>query len=353
MSSSPIISIIVPVYNVDRFLRQCLESLVNQTLKEIEIICINDGSKDNSIRILEEYKQRDHRIVIIDKQNEGVSAARNRGIEEARGKYLMFVDSDDWIELTTCHNSLMQIEKENADVVMWSYVREFQNQSIPKKIWDEERLVFEKQEVQDRLHRRMVGILGDELREPENADALCTIWGKLYKTDIIKKNHIKFDDIREIGSYEDGLFNLNVFGFVDKVVYINDFLYHYRKFNYNSLTSRYNPKLNEQWLVLFSKMRSYIEKNKLSNDYFKALNNRIALSVLGLGLNILSSDFSNIEKISMLKEILKSELYMGAYRSLEVKRFPMHWRVFYQLAKLRFASGVFIMLRIIKIIISR
>ena len=354
MSSCPIISIIVPVYNVEQFLGQCLESLVNQTLKEIEIICVNDGSKDNSRRILEEYRERDSRVIIIDKENEGVSVARNKGIEMAQGKYLMFVDSDDWIELTTCCNALMQIKKENADVVIWSYIREFKNQSIPKKIWNEDHLVFEKHEVQDKLHRRMIGLLGEELQEPENADALCTIWGKIYKSDIIKKNHIKFEDIREIGTYEDGMFNLSVFGFVNKAVYINEFLYHYRKFNEDSVTSRYNPKLSEQWKVLFGKMRSYIKDNKLSDEYFRALDNRIALSVLGLGLNILSSDSSTVKKISMLKEILASEMYKNAYRHLEIKRFPLHWRVFYQFAKARFAFGVFIMLRIIQtIIISR
>ena len=86
------VSIIVPVYNVEKYLSKCLESLINQTLKDIEIICVNDGSTDNSLSILKEYANKDSRIKIIDKQNEGVSVARNTGIEVATGEYLMFVD---------------------------------------------------------------------------------------------------------------------------------------------------------------------------------------------------------------------------------------------------------------------
>ena len=93
------ISVIVPVYNVENYLGKCLDSLINQTYKDIEIICINDGSTDNSLNILREYEQMDSRIIIIDQKNGGLSNARNIGLKEAAGEYIMFVDSDDWIDL--------------------------------------------------------------------------------------------------------------------------------------------------------------------------------------------------------------------------------------------------------------
>lgn len=99
MKNQPKVSIIVPVYNVEKYLAKCLDSLVNQTLKDIEIICINDGSTDNSLEILNTYAQKDSRITIIDKKNEGVSAARNTGLNISKGEYIMFVDSDDYLEL--------------------------------------------------------------------------------------------------------------------------------------------------------------------------------------------------------------------------------------------------------------
>ena len=92
------VSIIVPVYNVEKYLRKCLDSLVNQTLKDIEIICINDGSTDDSLNILQEYAREHHNVVVIDQENQGVSIARNNGINKAQGDYIGFVDPDDWVE---------------------------------------------------------------------------------------------------------------------------------------------------------------------------------------------------------------------------------------------------------------
>ena len=101
----PKVSVIVPVYNVEKYLKQCLDSIVNQTYKNLEIIIVNDGTKDNSMKIVEEYLQ-DKRIKVINKENGGLSSARNRGIEEATGEYISFVDSDDYIDLNLwlCHN---------------------------------------------------------------------------------------------------------------------------------------------------------------------------------------------------------------------------------------------------------
>lgn len=96
----PKISVIIPVYNVEKYIRQCLESVINQTYKNLEIIIVNDGTKDNSMKIVEEYLS-DERIKIINKENGGLSSARNRGMEEATGEYIYFLDSDDWIELNT------------------------------------------------------------------------------------------------------------------------------------------------------------------------------------------------------------------------------------------------------------
>ena len=117
MKNKPLISIIVPVFNAEEYLAQCLDSILNQTYRDLEILCINDGSCDGSIGILKKYKNRDSRIVIIDKQNEGVSATRNVGLKKANGDYLMFVDADDWIEPYTCEKALVTLNDNNADIV--------------------------------------------------------------------------------------------------------------------------------------------------------------------------------------------------------------------------------------------
>ena len=126
------ISVIVPVYNAEQYLRECLESLVNQTLEDLEIICVNDGSTDSSPKILEEYASKDSRIKIFHQENQGVSAARNLGISKVQGEYLVFVDSDDWIELNALEILYKTIDKRKSDILLFSNYRYYGDSSVKR-----------------------------------------------------------------------------------------------------------------------------------------------------------------------------------------------------------------------------
>lgn len=351
MMDRALISIIVPIYNSEKYLKQCLDSLLQQSYTNIEIICIDDGSKDCSSEIVEEYMRYDNRVKLIKQENAGVSRTRNNGINYAQGEYIMFVDSDDWIDLNTCETALNSIIINDADTVMWSYVSEREGGENYKNIFPDG-MIFDVDMTRKILHRRLVGMLEEELAHPEMADSLCPVWGKLYKTNIIKKYAIQFVDLDEIGTYEDGLFNLEVFFYVKKVVYLKEHFYHYRRNNENSITSKHNENLYEQWQHLFERMSKYIKEKQLSSDYIDALDNRIALSILGLGLNILAEDVGIIHKLKRIKNIIKQERYVLAYRKLELKYFPLHWKVFYFCAKHGCSLGMFGMLYVIRKIIS-
>lgn len=351
MKEKPLVSIIVPVYNVEDYLEKCLDNLICQTYENIEIILIDDGSTDKSSQICDEYAAKDS-IAVIHKTNEGVSAARNDGLKAANGQLIMFVDSDDWIETDTCEIAVSAMEESGADVVMWSYISENNGNQSPKTIFGSD-TVFEGTDVTEKLHRRLFGLMGEELAHPEYADSLCPVWGKLYKKELIMNNNISFVGLSEIGSYEDGLFNIEVFSQIKKAVYLNKCLYHYRKENTSSVTSGYRKDLFEKWQNLFDLMQKYIDKNNLPSDYQSALNNRIALSILGLGLNIMSCNCSAVKKIKMIKEIIKSERYKKAYKDLCFNYFPVHWKLFYGCAKYKFATGVYGLLFIIQKILSR
>jgi len=346
------ISIIVPVYNSEEYLEQCLDSLVNQSYENIEIICLNDGSKDNSLDILYSYASNDSRVVIIDKANSGVSDTRNLGIYKATGEYIMFVDSDDWLELDTCQNAIESIVLSDADIVMWSYVSEGTNKSTSKEIFPED-LCFEDKKIQEMLHRRFVGLIGKELAHPELADSICPVWGKLYNRKLISENKVLFVDLDNIGTYEDGLFNLELFKYARKVVYLNKCYYHYRRQDRNSVTSGYHEKLYEQWQNLFYLIEKYIQENNLKGVYSEALENRIALSTVGLTLNIVRSRFSGIKKVRMISVFLKKERYQKAYSNLCLNYFPVYWKIFYLFAKHHFALGVYLLGVVIQKIISR
>lgn len=127
--SSPLVSIVLPVYNVEKYLPICLDSILNQTYQNIELVCVNDGSPDNCGQILEKYAAMDERILVIAQKNQGLSGARNTGMRYAHGEYIMFVDSDDWIEAETCEVAVSAALKYGADLVMWSYVREYGQES--------------------------------------------------------------------------------------------------------------------------------------------------------------------------------------------------------------------------------
>ena len=348
----PKISIIVPVYNVEKYLRQCMDSLVNQTLEDIEIICINDETPDNSLEILNEYAQIDSRVKVISQKNTGLSGARNTGNKYVTGEYLMYIDSDDWLDLETCETAYNEAVKENADAVLWAYVREYADGKKPKYLFNEDRIVFDKTAVKEKLHRRFLGLLGEELSNPEQADSLVTAWGKLIRSSIILDNNLEFISTKEIGT-EDAIFNIYAFGYVNRAVYLNKTFNHYRRDNLTSLTKTYKPMLYSQWQKLFGLMADYIEKNNLEDYYRKSLDNRIALSIIGLGLNIMSGKMSGRQKRKEIKSVIDSESYRNAYKQLTLKYFPIHWKVFFLCAKLNFATGVYLLLWAIKKILKR
>lgn len=338
------ISIIVPVYNVEQYLSQCLDSLINQTYKNLEIICINDGSPDGSLEILQEYAKKDQRIIIIDQENTGVAEARNRAIKVATGQFMMFADGDDWLELDACETLIGIMDKECPDVIMYSYFREYENKTLTKdNIFAKDYIVFDESECRD-LHRRHAGIIGEELRHPENADAICSLCTKMFVTKYIQENDIRYIDNKIVGTNGDGLFNLFYYEYIKKAVFINKHLYHYRKTNQNSIVTAYKKNFPERWNNMFDIIENYILDKSLPNGFNEGLENRISLSIIGLGLNELSSDKSLYLKYKEVKRILHSERYRRCVRKLEIGKMPIHWKLFFFASKYHMTNIVFCMI---------
>ena len=350
MKEQPQVSIIVPVYNVENYIERCLNSLVNQTFKDIEIITINDGSTDKSLELINKYVKEDIRVSVIDLGDEGVSYCRNLGIEKANGKYIMFVDSDDWIDFNMVEVMYKKAEENNIDLVMCSYIREFKDHSKEKIFNLPEEIIYKEDKVKNELLRKLVGPVKEELSNPEMLDALGTVWGKLYRADIFKENKINFVDLKEIGSAEDTLFNIFTFNYLSKVMFLNKPMYHYWRDNPKSVTSQYNPKLKEQRKVFFKYISDFIKENNFEQVFEEALNNRICTSVLGLGLIECSKNnkISGINKIKNIKKIINEEYIRNAYKNLELKYFSIHWRVFYFFIKNKMSFCSYLMLSIIE-----
>ena len=226
---SPKISIIVPVYNVEKYLKHCLDSLINQTMQDIEIICVNDGSKDNSLAILEDYVKRDKRIVLLNQSNSGIDA-------------------------NACEVAYNCAIKENADCLMFSYVKEFGSHSIVNHLFEKKYIVWNADEVKQNFHRRLFGPIGKELAYPQNMDILVSPCMQLFKTS--KFVHIQFVDIREVGTFEDGLYQMVLYKDCSRFVYIDEPFYHYLKTNEASVTTRYKADLAEKFQHLWNILKN-------------------------------------------------------------------------------------------------
>ena len=337
----PLVSVIIPVYNSAACLDECIESLINQTYNKIEFIFVNDGSTDSSCEILKKAEKEDARIKIIVQENLGLSAARNAGMKEAVGDYIMFLDSDDWIEDQTCEIAVKKIREHDADVVFWSYVREYRGKSLKTSLLGEKEIIWNRDQIQD-LFRKMVGLIGDELREPQKTDSLITAWGKLYKRSVL--NGTTFVDTKIIGT-EDALFNIQIFSKLKSAVYIPQYFSHYRKYNDDTLTHQYKTKLAEQWKELYQRIHSLLCDQKREEIYFMALNNRICLGLIGLGLNIVEDNtMKRKEKKEELRKLLNLPHYKKALSIFEVGRLPVYWKTFFICAKLRTGTCLYIIL---------
>ena len=343
------ISIIIPIYNMEPFLAECLDSVLAQTYPHLQVICVNDGSKDRSQEILEEYARRDPRIVPIVKENGGLSSARNRGLEAATGEYVMFVDSDDWLDHDICRLAVAEMEQNGVDLVMWSYVREFKTHSKVTDVLGKERLYFDEEGVR-RLHRRLFGLVGEELSDPSKCDIIVTAWGKLFRHQLVAG--IEFIDTKKIGT-EDCMYNVHAFANVRSAVYLPVYGCHYRKYNAASLTTVYNTKLFPGWQYMYELMDDLIDAQQLPEVYRTALRNRRALSVLGLGVNIMAANWKPTEKRRELRRIIRLPSYREALTALDLSPMPIHWKAYFACARLGCAWGLYGLLLVIQKIRGR
>ncbi len=208
----PKVSIILPVYNVESYLRQCLDSIIMQTLEDIEIICVNDGSTDNSLEILQEYKNKDSRIKIINQENRGQGVARNIALENITGDYIGFVDPDDYISPNMYKTLYETAIKHNCDIVEESFYIKNEIRNYLKKR-------------KNKLNLPKNKIFNYKVKKNYVFSPNLAIWNKLYKTSFIKENDIKFFETKK---GEDVIFTIKSRVLASKIVYIDNADYYYR-----------------------------------------------------------------------------------------------------------------------------
>lgn len=257
-----LISIIIPIYNAEKNLYKCIGSIIKQSVKEIEIIFIDDGSSDKSLSICNEIADKDHRIKVFSQKNSGVSAARNKGISMAKGKYIMFCDSDDFVEENWCEE-LFNIIYENEKIFAicgYSIINKRKGQEhIIEKVLDKKCSI-------DSLSKK------DFYRLYKN-NLINSPCNKIFETKIIQDNNIRFNENLSLG--EDLLFNLEYMKYIDEIKIVNKTTYNYIQTDNESLDNKYYENLFEIYKCLYSELYKYmtefkVDLNKEEKSFYRS-----------------------------------------------------------------------------------
>lgn len=264
------VSVIIPVYNVEQYLKRCLDSIINQTLKDIEIILVNDGSTDNSLLICEEYAQKDERIKIVTRKNGGLSAARNTGLEHATGDYIGFIDSDDWVD-TNFYEKLYNAAIENdCDITFGDIIRKGEKKH---KI----RLNIQNIEVAENIYDKIN--LARNVKNPG-------VWNKIYKKYL-------FDDglrFEEGIYYEDGEFSIAIINKCHKIASVPNTYYYYFVNPTSIVKSKPTLKKIHDKITTRIKILNYATKNNIKLEPNALLATVFKLESCGLTLWVIKEN---------------------------------------------------------------
>lgn len=206
----------MPVYNVEKYISKCIISILNQTYKNFELLIINDGSLDNSSKIAYTFIENDQRISIFNKKNGGLSDARNFGLLKAKGEFIYFIDSDDWIEANLIESAVKCIEITKSDLLIFGYFLDFE---------DENGIITKRAKFNPSYKLLENKTFPENFLSKNNMNLLGYAWNKLYRKDIIIKYNLSFD--KDISLVEDILFNSKIFEVIDNVQFLDMPLYHY------------------------------------------------------------------------------------------------------------------------------
>ena len=346
---TPLVSIIVPVYKTKEYLNECVQSLRSQSYSNLEIILVDDGSPDDCPAICDTLATQDTRICVIHKENEGAAFARKAGLDTAFGQYVLFIDGDDWLDSGAVSMCVEVAQRDNADCVMFGYIREYSGISIPNPLFSEE-FSYDRTLSEEKIHRRIVGLIGEELREPQRVDNLSSFCMRLLRTEVARRG--RFISDREIGTSEDTIFNLYALDGC-RISYINRCFYHYRKTNAQSITTAYKADLAEKWDVMYSVIQEYIDGSGKAEAYRIPFLNRVACGMIGLGLNEVSCSANIWQKSRRLKAILSKPLYAEAFAQLDTSYCGVKWKLFFLLCKEKAAFPLAVLLQIMNYLRSR
>lgn len=287
-----LISIVVPVYNVERYIRRNLESLVNQTYENIEILVINDETPDNSVEIIKEYEEKyPKKVFLFNKKNGGLSDARNYGLKKAKGKYIVFIDSDDYVEHKMIEELYQSIKQNKSDISICNIIDEYEESG--------------KTQIYSNYIPEAPCSIYEDKKQMLNRFAA---WNKMYDIDLFKKNKLTFD---KGFIYEDLRLVLKIYLYANKISYTDKALYHYIIRSGSIMTSA-NLEKNYNIVLAMNNLTEYYKKEKKYKEFIQEL------EYLAIDHALIATSV-RIIKISKFNELKKN---LKPYKDFIEKEFP-------------------------------
>lgn len=317
------VSVIVPVYNVEKYLERCVDSLMNQTLKEIQIILVDDGSLDRSGELCRRFAEKDSRINVISKKNEGQGLARNSGLSCVSGKYVTFVDSDDYIDLDTFEILWNTMENERADLCCYSYVKHDPEGEIVYAAKVKER-IYENNEVKTSF---LLHYFGDDPMEDDLRGVSACM--SIFRTDIIKNKNIHFQSERKVFS-EDTLFCLDYCKYINRAVTLSRPFYHYC-LKADSFTKGYQEKRLELTIDFCNTLSQYARDYRMEQLVGERINMVLWITLMDcVKQEILrSKDIGNQKTYQMIRGICNHPYVKGVIGTMSTDGFHTKQKLFW------------------------
>ena len=336
------ISVIVPVYNVEKYLEQCVDSILQQTITDLEVILVDDGSTDKSALICDEYQVRDTRIKVLHKQNGGLMSAWKAGVQMSKGDYIGFVDSDDWIDSDMYMTLYQTAVKSSADIVLCGWIREGKNKREKEPMYIESGK-YDRDSLEKNIFPKMLSF-GKMLERYISPNRVT----KLFKRELLEKNFKYFDEKVSIG--EDLITSFSCILDAKSIYMLAEYFpYHYR-LNESSIMEKADFQFYRKSLLMIQQFRRIVkEKNRTGFDV--QLNNDL-LSLAYWGTErLVKSDATKKEKIKYIQSMLNDHDFRVALQNQTLSNHNKKCAVYIVLSQLKFASGLYMFIK--KIVLKK
>lgn len=344
------LSIVIPVYNVEKYLSVCLESIITAVYgneNRIEVILINDGSTDDSGNLAEKYSLLYSWMKVIHQKNAGVAVARNKGMDAAKGKWIYFMDSDDWVPRNSISDILESVkESKDTDIFLFDA---YKNESGKEYVWEHfpTDITFDRED-----HESGQGLIKiqEEILYPKKTP-LAAPWDKVYRTEFLKKKDISFNSSLRV--LDDMIFNMEAFGEANKVVYHKKKIYHYR-YVPSSITNSYRPNRIEEDCIVWEYIRKYIDSFSVKEGKDRERKERLTQSYYCRVIKSFSicsrlcffhekNPATLKSKLDYIGQVMKQEPYKTAFQKVIIENLEWRLKVVWLMVRMKCSIGVYLL----------